>query len=103
MADLAIQTWKQSEPNAQVLAVRFPSQAWDRETLWRWQNTTWYKIDRSKLQAQVIVKVDDRIAAIRPINLWKDHLKNDQINALPLFGKDEALPPSSYMLVEKVR
>lgn len=103
MKALAIETWKQSEPAAQVLAVRFPSQSWDRETMWRLQNTTWYKIDRSKLQAQLIVKVDDKVAAIRPINLWRDHLKSDQISANPLFGKDEVLSPASYMLVEKVR
>lgn len=100
---LAIETWKKSEPAAQVLAVRIPSQNWERESMWRYENRAWHKIDRSKLQAQVIVKVDDKIAVIRPINLWKDHLQNDQINPIPLYGKDDQLGPGLYMLAAKVR
>jgi hypothetical protein len=50
-----------------VLAVRFPSQQWNRETMWRYQNREWYRIDRSKLQAQLIVKRDAKLAAIQPV------------------------------------
>lgn len=100
---IAVATWKKSEPDAQVLAVRIPSQNWERDTLWRYENRAWHKIDRSQLQVQVIVKVDDKLAVIRPINLWKDHLKGDEINPIPLYGKSDQLGPGLYMHAAKVK
>jgi len=42
----AIDAWKKLDSSAEVLAVRFPSQQWNRETMWRYQNREWYRIDR---------------------------------------------------------
>src|SRR4029450_13303813 len=55
---------KKQKPDAQVLAVRFPVDKWKRDTKWRYENRTWRLIDRSRLQAQVIIKRDDSVAEI---------------------------------------
>lgn len=99
---LAIEAWKKEQPDAQVLMVRIPSQNWKRETMWRFQNS-WYFIDRSKLQAQLIVKHNDKLAVIRPINLWIDHTSNDERKAFPMDGIADDLIPQRFMLLEKVK
>ena len=100
--EMAIEAWKKEQPDAEVLAVRIPSQNWKRETMWRYQNS-WYFIDRSKLQAQLIVKHNDKLAVIRPINLWIDHTSNDEYKAFPMDGIRDDLIPQRFMLVEKVK
>lgn len=103
LAARATEAWKKVQPDAEVLAVRFPGQDWKRETMWRYSNATWYKVDRSRLQAQAIVKLDDRTAAIRAINLWKDHLSGDALSATPLDDKADPPDPRFTLLLEKVR
>ena len=90
-------------PDAQVLAAAIPSPDWQRETLWRNQTGDWYKIDRSKLQVQLVVKRDDRLAEIRPYNLWKDHLQGDTIKVFPFYAADEELGVHALMLMDNVR
>lgn len=104
LIERATAAWDALEPGAKVLAVRFPAQEWKRETMWRNSNSTWYLIDRSRLQAQLIVRFDDRIAVIRPIDLWIDHVNNDAKSANPMHsGVEEALQPSSFLLIDKVK
>jgi hypothetical protein len=98
----AIAAWKKTQPDAEILKVRIPAQNWQRETMWRYQNS-WYLIDRSKLQAQVIVKHDDKLAVIRPVNMWIDHQTNDERRAFPLDDAQDELPPSRYLPVERVK
>ena len=100
---LAIETWKKTQPDAEVLKIRIPSQNWDRESLWRYSNQSWRFVDYSKLQVQVILKFDGKLAINRPVNLWKDHTKNDQINADPFDTKDDEVPPQRYYLIEKAK
>jgi hypothetical protein len=71
--------------------------------MWRYQNREWYLVDRSKVQAQVIVKRDAKIAEVHPVNIWKDHVNNDKVSAFPLFDAKEELSPQSLLLVEKVK
>lgn len=94
--------WKKTQPDAEILMVRIPAQNWQRETMWRYQNS-WYLIDRSKLQAQVIVKHDDKLAVIRPINMWIDHQANDERRAFPLDEAQDELPPNRYLPLERVK
>ena len=103
LKEVAIAAWKKSEPKAEVLAVRFPSEQWDREMLLRYENRAWHPIDRSKLQAQLLVKQDGKLAVIRPINLWTDHLNNDKVTASPMDDAKETLPPQRYLLIEKIK
>lgn len=90
-------------PNAKVLAARIPGENWRRETMWRLSGDTWSKSDRSKLQVQLIVERDGKLAEIRPVNMWRDHLANDEVIGTPLFAADEELAPQSLMLRAKVK
>ncbi len=100
---LAADAWKQREPNAEVLATRIPSAEWKRSVMWRNQTGSWYKVDHSKLQVQLIVKHDAKLAVIRPINLWKDHLSNDEIKAFPFHEEGAELQPHNFLLLEKAK
>lgn len=100
---LATAAWKKVQPDAEILAIRIPSPAWKHELIWRNQTGSWYKIDRSRLQVQLVVKHDDKLASIQPINLWKDHLKGDSINAFPLHEKGYELRPQNFMLLKRVK
>ncbi len=76
-----------------MLATRIPSSAWRRETMWRRQGTTWYRIDRSHLQVQLIVGHDDALAVIRPVDLWIDHQAGDERSAIPMDAPKDPVPP----------
>lgn len=103
LAEKAVAAWKAQQPDARVLAVRIPSDQWERETSWRRQNTTWYKFDRSALQVQVLVRHDDKLAVIRPVSLYADHLKNDSVTASPLYDVTDELTPELFLLTEKIK
>jgi hypothetical protein len=99
----AIEAWKKAQPDAQVLAVRIPSEKWSRESLWRRQSATWYLIDRSALQAQLVIKHDAKLAVVRAINLWTDHLDGDKVSAFPLHDPKDPPQPQDLLLLEVVK
>lgn len=99
----ATEVLKKARPDAQVLRVCMPSEKWQRDSKWRYENRTWYKIDRSKLQAQVIIKRDDKLAEVHPINLWMDHVNNDEITATPVFDLKEEPEVQNLLLITKVK
>jgi hypothetical protein len=102
---VAVDAWKHQQKDFEVLASRIPSEVWSRETLWQYSNGTWYYVDRSRLQVQLLVadEKNDSLAKILPINIWKDHQKGDAMIGTPIFSGDEVLQPSSYLLREKIR
>ncbi|MEQ9096151.1 MAG: hypothetical protein RIE32_07805 [Phycisphaerales bacterium] len=101
---IAISGWKVQQEDFELLKVRIPAQAWARETKWTYSNGTWYFSDRSKLQVRLLVadKSNPELAIDRPINVWKDHQKGDTMIGVPLFGIDDELQPSDYMLRSKI-
>jgi len=99
----AIDKWRQLEPDAEVLTVRIPREQWNRSVKWTYSNGTWYKTDVSKLQAQVIVKHDDELAVIRPVNLYLNHLNNDELTANNFDTAEDELQPHRFLLLSKVR
>lgn len=104
LVKLATDAWLKVQPGAKVLASRIPSQNWKRENIWRYSSGgEWGQIDRSSLQVQLIVKHDDKLAVIRPVNLSKNHMQNDQINGYPMDGKDDALEPQRFLPLGKVK
>jgi len=103
MEAMAIERWKSVQPDAQVLKVCFHSDQWNRETKWEASNTAWYKIDRSKIQAQLIIKHDDRLAVMRPVNLWIDHVNNDKRTATNFDDITDELQPNRFLLLDKVK
>ena len=100
---MAIDGWKVQQPDAEILTARIPSQAWSRETRWEWFNGSFYKVDKSTLQVQLLVKYDDKLAVKRPLNVRMDHLKGDTMIAVPLDSIDDELIPQRYILLEKVQ
>jgi hypothetical protein len=94
---------KKQDPKAVVLAVRIPKAQWERETKWRYENREWRKIDRSRLQAEVVVKRDDKHAEMRPVNLWTDHVNNDAPSAIPVFDVKDEPSPGNLLLLAKVK
>jgi hypothetical protein len=103
--DVAIDAWKYQQKQFDVLTSRIPSENWSRETLWTYSNSTWYYVDRSKLQVRLIVAdpKNDKQAVILPITIIKDHQKGDSLIGTPLYSGDEVLQPSSYMLRDKIK
>ncbi len=99
----ATEAFAAQQGGAQVLAVRIPSEAWTRDTRWRWSGDSFSKFDSSHLQIQLLVKQDEKLAVIRPINLYKNHLQGDTISASPLDGAKDELPPQRYLPIEKIK
>lgn len=100
---LAKEAWMKQQPGAEVLAACIPSQAWTRDTRWRWSSDAFYKIDTSKVQVQLIIKHDDRLAVIRPVNMYMNHLKADTVSASPMDAIGDELQPQRFMLLTKVK
>jgi hypothetical protein len=102
---VAIDAWKHQQADFTVLASRIPSEAWSRETLWTYSNGSWYYVDRSRLQVQLLVadEEDDSLAVIRPVNIWMDHQKGDSLIGTPFHAGDDELQPSDYLQRAKIR
>lgn len=98
----AIDAWGYQQENAEVLVSRIPSRAWVRTTKWEWFDGTFYKIDVSRVQVQLVIKYDDRLAVIRPINIKMDHLAGDTLTGHPLWSFEDEVSPRSLMLLENV-
>lgn len=102
--ETAVSAWRVQQPEFELLAVRIPAEQWARETKWTYSNGTWYFVDRSRLQVRLIV-ADHQNAALaidRPVTVWKDHQKGDSMIGTPLWGFEDELQPSSYLLREHV-
>lgn len=99
----AVEGWQTQQKNAQVLTARIPAEAWNRETKWQWWRDSWQKVDRSRIQIQLIIKHDNTHAIIRPVNLYKNHMKGDTITASPFYSIDDELQPDAYLLLNKVK
>jgi len=72
--------WAESGVSAPVLKMGINSQNWRRDTGWEWRTSAWHKVDISRIQGFVIVKLDDNLAGVHYINLVKDHLAGDRID-----------------------
>jgi hypothetical protein len=74
--------WTESGVTAEVLKIGINSQNWQRDVYWEWDGTdTWNKTDKSRIQGFVIVRLNDTLAATYHVNLVKDHLSSDRIDA----------------------
>lgn len=103
--ETALSAWEIQQAEFKELAVRIPADKWVRETKWTYSNGTWYFSDRSKLQVRLIVAdhEDPKLAIDRPITIWKDHQKGDSMIGVPLWGFEDELQPSSYLLRSKIQ
>ncbi len=99
----AAEAWKKLESGAKVLGARIPSADWKRVTEWRWGTDSFYKVDYSWIQVQLLVEYDGKLAVIRPVNLYRNHLQGDQIKASPLYQPGDDPSPQNLLLKEKIR
>jgi len=99
----ATEAWLKVEPKAEVRKVRIPSSAWQRETMWRRQGTTWYRIDRSRIQVQLLVKRDGSLAVIRPVELWIDHQAGDTRTAVPMDAPKDPVEPQRLLRLDRLQ
>ena len=99
----AVAAWKLEQADAEVLAIRIPSEAWRRETLWRHENSSWRLVDRSTIQVQLVVRYDDRLAVVRPINLSMDHRSGDARTAFPLHALRETVTPGLLLRRDRLK
>ena len=100
---MAVEVWKMQQPDAEVLTIRFPAQKWKHVVRWDYSNGSWYKVDHSQIQAQVIIKYDDKLAVNQPVNLRRNHLSDDALTGYPFRSADEELLPRAFLLMEKVK
>lgn len=100
---IAKAAWAKEQPDAQVLKVCIVTETWDRTTKWAWSNGAFNKVDYSRVQAQLIIKRDDKYAVIQPVNVYRDHLKGDRLNGSPLNTAKDEPQPHSIMLLSKVK
>jgi len=103
LIELAIATWKKQQPDAVIMASRIPGEKWSRNTVWRFENRSWYLVDLSKLQVQLIVKHENNLAAIRPINLYINHQEGDRLSAGAMDSIKDELTPQRFLQQSKVK
>ncbi|MEL7472521.1 MAG: hypothetical protein AAGK04_04325 [Planctomycetota bacterium] len=103
LAELATKTWKRAQPDAKVLMVRFPAEQWNREKKLTYSNGTWYEVDASKMQVQLIVQHDKELAVVRPVNLYMNHINNDKITPSNFDDIKDTVPPRRFIPLSKVK
>lgn len=101
---LVRESWLKRNPDDEILQVRLIPAEWKRETRWEWSegNRAWEKVDRSQLQASVIVRLDDTKALRCVVNLVKNLMENDRVRAYP-WEKPEKPSPQFILLLENVK
>ena len=103
LLEAATAAWKKARPDVEVVGVRIPSPTWERDVLWRRQGRTWYLIDRSHLQAIVLVRHGPDLVAMQPVDLWRDHLKDGALTATLLFDPAAEPAPEHLLPAAKAR
>jgi len=81
--------WLAANPGDRVVQVRMPVEQWKRVTKWYFDSgtTTWYYVDRSELQAAVIIEAKGEEGQDEwhsyPVDIVKDHQSGDQLRYSP--------------------
>lgn len=100
---VARDAWSHQQKDAKVLKVVIPAQAWKRETKWVWRRDAFHKVDQSRIQAQLVIQYNDRLAVVQPVNVVRDHLSGDAMIGSPLREGSEAVPAHATLLLDKVK
>lgn len=78
---LVTDTWAKGGGKAVVLKAGLVTADWTRKVSWEVVGKELQKVDRSRLQGYVLVKLDDTTAVRHSVNLTKDHLAGDVMSA----------------------
>ncbi|HSI36402.1 MAG TPA: hypothetical protein VK986_22650 [Tepidisphaeraceae bacterium] len=81
LVGLVKQKWAESGGKGDVMRVGINSAQWSRSVRWERNAGGWYKVDASKAQGFVIVRLDDKLAAIYHVNLHRDNLAGERVTA----------------------
>lgn len=97
--------WAKGGNGTAVLKVGVRGPNWQRTTRWEWSaaHKGWEKVDKSRIQGFVVVKVDDRHAAVWWVNLVKDHLNGDVVAAHFVSDPKKNPDVTNLVLVVKVK
>jgi hypothetical protein len=73
--------WKKVFPNYQILGVRVIDTEWSRSTGLKWDDfeKAWVRYDFSDIDVMIVVKWDNKYAAMFTAQLTKQHMKNDAL------------------------
>lgn len=104
--------WKELHPDTEVLAVVFNTPGWNRVTRWQCRlhrgatgdltGGTWEKVDYDHIQPKLIIRQDDRLALVLPVDVYKDHLKGEQLAISP-WERPAEPDVQSLILLDRVR
>ncbi len=92
------ENWAKNGTKAEVLKVGVVTADWTRKVSWEVVGKELQKVDRSRLQGYVLVKLDDTTAVRYSVNLVKDHLANDAASA-SLLDDPKAEPELGRLLL----
>jgi hypothetical protein len=83
LREVVKQKWAKDGNGAEVLKVGLNGKDWKRDTRWEWSrgNKAFEKVDTSRVQGFVVVKHPGDLAAVHYVNLVKDHMAGDAVQA----------------------
>ena len=101
---IAREAWVERHPDDRILGIVFNTPGWTRVTRWQWSEgyKAWEKVDYSKIQPKIIIEHDARLATVYPIDIYKDHMKQDRVHATP-WEKEEDPDVRMLVLLERVK
>jgi hypothetical protein len=83
LREVVKQKWAKDGNGAEVLKLGMSGKAWKRETKLEWSrgNQAFQKVDKSRVQGFVVVKHTGDLARVHYVNIVKDHMAGDAIQA----------------------
>ena len=95
-----IATFKESYPDAQIIAVIFNTPGWTRTTRWDWSEAkkAFYKVDYDQIQPKVFCKLNDTQAVEVPVEIYKDYMKEGRLAVKPWDLEKEPSVTGIYLL-----
>jgi hypothetical protein len=105
LRELVNQKWTKEGNGAEVIKVGLNGQTWKRDTLWQWSraDSAFHKLDRSRVQGFVVVKQPNDFAAVHYVNLVKDHLAGDAVQAHFVDSVKGEPPVENLVLIKNVK
>lgn len=96
-------TWTEKSPKAKIVRDGLIGDQWTRTHKWEVQNKSLIEVDQSRIQGFVLIDNDAKTYAIRWIQIQKDHVNHDKIEAW-LISDPQAKPePMEQILKSKVK
>lgn len=96
-------TWAEKSPKTKIVRTGLIGDQWTRTHKWEVQNKSLIEVDLSRLQGFVLIENDAKTYALRWIQIQKDHVNHDKLEAW-LISDPQAKPePNDQILKSKVK